>query len=89
MRPKSLKFPRSLSKCLESPSSLLSLRPRLLRRDLPRRLSGSGVWGFSPDPREDPKSRFLNEGSSKLPLVVQGPKLGDLLSRSSRGSGRV
>ena len=35
-----------------------------------------------PDPREDPKSRSLNGGSYKVPLVVQGPKLGDLLSRS-------
>ena len=41
-----------------------------------------------PDPlREDPKSRSLNGGSYKVPLVVYGPKLGDLLSRSSRGSG--
>ena len=40
-----------------------------------------------PDPREDPKSRSLNGGSYKVPLVVWGPKLGDLLSRSSRGSG--
>ena len=42
-----------------------------------------------PDPREDPKSRSLNGGSYKVPLVVEGPKLGDLLSRSSRGSGYV
>ena len=40
-----------------------------------------------PDPREDPKRRSLNEGSYKVPLVVWGPKLGDLLFRSSRGSG--
>ena len=40
-----------------------------------------------PDPREDPKSRSRNGGSYKVPLVVYGPKLGDLLSRSSRGSG--
>ena len=40
-----------------------------------------------PDPREDPKSRSLNGGSYKVPLVVWGPKLGDLLSRSSRWSG--
>ena len=43
---------------------------------------------LNPDPREDPKSRSLNGGSYKVPLVVQGPKLGDLLSRSSRGSGK-
>ena len=43
----------------------------------------------NPDPREDPKSRSLNGGSYKVPLVVQGPKLGDLLSRSSlKGSGK-
>ena len=44
------------------------------------------LWCY-PDPREDPKFRFLNGGSYKVPLVVQGLKLGDLLSRSSRGSG--
>ena len=43
----------------------------------------------NPDPREDPKSRSLNGGSYKVPLVVWGPKLGDLLSRSSRGSGNL
>ena len=42
---------------------------------------------FSPDPREDPKSRSLNEGSYKVPSVVEGPKSGYLLSRSSPGSG--
>ena len=43
----------------------------------------------NPDPWEDPKSRSLNGGSYKVPLVVWGPKLGDLLSRSSRGSGKA
>ena len=38
--------------------------------------------GAIPDPREDPKSRSLNGGSYTVPLVVWGPKLGDLLSRS-------
>ena len=47
----------------------------------------SGLMVCFPDPREDPKSRSLNGGSYKAPLVVWGPKLGDLLSRSSRGSG--
>ena len=41
----------------------------------------------TPDSREDPKSRSLNGGSYNVPLVAYGPKLGDLLSRSSRGSG--
>ena len=43
---------------------------------------------LNPDPRKDPKSRSLNGGSYKVPLVVKGPKLGDLLSRSSRDSGK-
>ena len=34
-----------------------------------------------------PKSRSLNGGAYKVPLIVWGPKLGDLLSRSSRASG--
>ena len=42
---------------------------------------------LNPDPRKDPKSRSLNGVSYKVPLVVKGPKLGDLLSRSSRRSG--
>ena len=47
------------------------------------------VWGLGlrvqefPDPWEDPNSISLNGGSYKVPLVVWGPKLGDLLSRSS------
>ena len=63
--------------------SLVTLTPRSLRL---------WVLGFSvvkflpafsdPDPREDPTSRSLNGGSYKVPLV--GPKLGDLLFRSSR-----
>ena len=47
----------------------------------------SGFYCNYPDPREDPKSRSLHGGSYKVPLVVEGPKLGDLLSRSPRGSG--
>ena len=40
-----------------------------------------------PDPREDPESRSLKEGSYKAPFSSWGPKLGDLLFRSFRGSG--
>ena len=42
-----------------------------------------------PEFREDPKTRSLNGGSYKEPLVVWGPKLGVLLSRSFRGSGML
>ena len=55
------------------------------------RFSISGWLRHSPfpDPREDPKSRSLNGGSYKVPFSSWGPKLGDLLSRSSRGSGFI
>ena len=41
-----------------------------------------GIWDLRlrvyPEFREDLESRSLNGGSDKVPLVVQGPKLGDL-----------
>ena len=38
------------------------------------------IHDLFPDPQEDPKSRSLNGGSCKVPLVVSVPRLGDLLS---------
>ena len=44
---------------------------------------------FNPDPQEDPKSRSLNGGSYKVPLVARVPNYGIYFLDFSGGLGSV